>query len=92
MQCEKCLCQWDLEVHIPKILPCGHTVCQACLLALLNSSNLISSELSNLKCPICQDEHQTLSSKEDISNLKENQLLISITDKIENKKKRKNKY
>ena len=89
MQCEKCLCQWDLEVHIPKILPCGHTVCQACLLALLNSSNLISSELSNLKCPICQDEHQTLSSKEDISNLKENQLLISITDKIENKKKEK---
>ena len=89
MQCEKCLCQWDLEVHIPKILPCGHTICQACLLALLNSSNSNSSELSNLKCPICQDEHQTISSKEDISNLKENQLLISITDKIETKKKEK---
>ena len=85
MECDKCLCQWDLEVHIPKILPCGHTVCQACLLSLLNQSNL--SELSNIKCPLCQDDHQTLSSKEDISNLKENQLLISITDKIENKKK-----
>ena len=88
MECDKCLCQWDLEVHIPKILPCGHTVCQACLLSLLNQSNL--SELSNIKCPLCQDDHQTLSSKEDISNLKENQLLISITDKIKNKKKEKN--
>ena len=89
MQCEKCQSQWDFEVHIPKILPCGHTVCQACLLSILNQS-MASSELSNLKCPICQDEHQTISSKEDISNLKENQLLISMADKIENKKKELN--
>ena len=89
MECEKCFCQWDLEVHIPKILPCGHTICQQCLLSLLHQSN--SSELtSNLKCPLCQDEHQTISSKEDISNLKENQLLISLTDKIENQKKKIN--
>ena len=85
MECDKCLCKWDLEVHIPKILPCGHTVCKACLLSQLNKSN--SSELSNVKCPLCQEEHQTLSSKEDISNLKENQLLISLNDKVENKKK-----
>ena len=88
MECEKCLCQWDLEVHIPKILPCGHTICKQCLLSLLHHSN--SSELSNLKCPLCQDEHDTISSKEDISNLKENQLLISLTDKIENHKKKVN--
>ena len=85
MECDKCLCKWDLEVHIPKILPCGHTVCKACLLSQLNKSN--SSELSNVKCPLCQEEHQTLSSKEDISNLKENQLLISLNDKVESKKK-----
>ena len=85
MECDKCLCKWDLEVHIPKILPCGHTVCKACLLSQLNKSN--SFEISNVKCPLCQEDHQTLSSKEDISNLKENQLLISLNDKIGNKKK-----
>lgn len=88
MECDKCKCQWDLEYHIPKILPCGHTVCKACLLSLLNGSN--SSLHSNVKCPLCQDEHESVSSKEDISNLKENQVLISIQDKIENNKKKIN--
>ena len=88
MECEKCQCQWDLETHIPKILPCGHTVCKACLLSLLNISN--SSLHSNLKCPLCQDEHESVSSKEDISNLKENQVLMSISDKIVNNKKKIN--
>ena len=88
MECDKCKCQWDLEYHIPKILPCGHTVCKACLLSLLNISK--SSLKSNLKCPLCQDEHESVSSKEDISNLKENQMLISIKDKIEKNKQKIN--
>ena len=86
MECEKCLCQWDLETHIPKILHCGHTVCKACLISLLNESNL--SQASSFKCPICQDENESLKSKEDISNLKENKVLMSIADKFEDTKKK----
>ena len=86
MECEKCLCHWDLEVHIPKILQCGHTVCQACLLSMLNESN--SSGNQSFRCPVCQDENQSLRSKSDISNLKENQILMSIADKVESNKKK----
>jgi hypothetical protein len=31
MECEKCLSPWDTEIHIPKILSCGHTICQNCI-------------------------------------------------------------
>ena len=85
MECEKCNSRWDLEVHIPKILHCGHTVCKACLMELINESN--SSENSSFKCPVCQDESKSLKSKEDISNLKENQQLISLSNTLEQKKK-----
>ena len=85
MECEKCNSRWDLEVHIPKILHCGHTVCKACLMKLINESN--SSENSSFKCPVCQDESKSLKSKEDISNLKENQQLISLSNTLEQKKK-----
>ena len=86
MECEKCLCQWDLETHIPKILQCGHTVCKACLISILNESNL--SQVSSFKCPLCQDESESLKSNGDISNLKENKVLMSIADKIEDTKRR----
>ena len=91
MECENCSSQWDSETHIPKILPCGHTICQACLYSLLDQSlNSISLTGTNFKCPLCQDELTKLSSKEDISNLKENHALLTIADKFENTRKKNN--
>ena len=89
MECDNCSCQWDLETHVPKILPCGHTVCLSCLYSLLDQSmNSISIGGSNFRCPLCQNELKKLSSKEDISNLKENHVLLTIADKFENTRKK----
>ena len=42
MECEKCFSPWDTETHIPKILACGHTICQNCIYEI--SKELLAKE------------------------------------------------
>ena len=42
-----------LSPCIPKILPCGHTVCIKCL-------NTIGSPMSGIRCPLCMENHQVV--------------------------------
>ena len=88
MECEKCFCPWDTETHIPKILACGHTICQNCIYEL--SKKLLSKEEKLFKCPICNYEIMTITTKEDIMDLKKNLSLINLVDKVANTKNRAN--
>ena len=46
MECPICTFAFAREKNIPKILRCGHTICEACLIKMKYSSIL-------LKCAIC---------------------------------------
>ncbi len=88
MECEKCLCPWDTETHIPKILACGHTICQNCIYEI--SKKLLSKEEKLFKCPICNYEIMTITTKEDIMDLKKNLSLLNLVDKVATNKSRAN--
>ena len=88
MECEKCLSPWDTETHIPKILACGHTICQNCIYEI--SKQLLSKEEKLFKCPICNYEIKTITTTEDVLDLKKNLSLINLVDKVTNTKNRSN--
>ncbi|KAK7070315.1 hypothetical protein SK128_025893 [Halocaridina rubra] len=48
--CGECAQNYDDEDRIPKILPCGHTLCSKCVSDKLNENSLL--------CPICGSEHE----------------------------------
>ena len=88
MECEKCLCPWDTETHIPKILACGHTICQNCIYEI--SKNILSKDEKLFKCPICNYEIMTITSKEDILDFKKNASLLDLVDKVTTTKNKAN--
>ena len=44
LECVVCMEQFDLEERRPLVLPCGHSVCKACCIKLL--------ENKEITCPI----------------------------------------
>ena len=50
LTCATCLCRFDPEEHIPKLLPCSHSICLQCLGRI--AENRTSSGL--FRCPICR--------------------------------------
>ena len=88
MECEKCFCPWDTENHIPKILACGHTICQNCIYEM--SKKILSKEEKLFKCPICNYEIMTIATKEDVLDLKKNVSLLNLVDKVSSTKSRLN--
>ena len=88
MECEKCLCPWDTETHIPKILACGHTICQNCIYEI--SKKILSKDEKLFKCPICNYEIMTITSKEDILDFKKNASLLDLVDKVTTTKNKVN--
>ena len=88
MECEKCFSPWDTETHIPKILACGHTICQNCIYEM--SKKIISKEEKLFKCPLCNYEIMNITTKEDVLDLKQNVSLLNIVDKVSMNKSRVN--
>lgn len=81
MECDICLCSWNLDIHIPKVLNCGHTCCLQCLIEIYNSTNLRKQEFC---CPTCRYSlKQHISCIEDIKNLVNNHSLMSIILKFD---------
>ena len=52
VSCVVCMEQYNRTDHIPKLLPCQHTFCLACLLSLESNSCSMSIE-----CPMCRSQH-----------------------------------
>ena len=88
MECEKCLSPWDTEIHIPKILSCGHTICQNCIKE--TSQKIITNGEKSFKCPLCNYEIMNTANKAEIMELKENSSLMNLVDKVNTTKNRLN--
>ena len=77
MECDICQLKWDTENIIPRILPCGHTFCQSCLLKQVQDK---SKKI--FKCQICNKEINSLKAIKDVLNLRKNSALLTLTDKV----------
>ena len=85
MECDICQLKWNTENIIPRILPCGHTICQSCILKQIqNKSKQI------FKCPNCDKEINSLESPKDVLNLRKNSALLALIDKVQTYKSNNN--
>ena len=69
------VCSYDYQVegeHVPRILPCFHTVCEKCIKGKLGTG-------SSLECPQCGIEHTR---QNDVQNIQENKYIISYIKKM----------
>ena len=85
MECDICQLKWNTENIIPRILPCGHTFCQSCLIKQIQKK---SKQI--FKCPTCHKELNSLESKNDVLNLRKNSALLTLTDKVQTYKSNNN--
>ncbi len=84
MECDICLIEWDSKINIPKIIPCGHTICLSCLKGMLKTSKLRETKYL---CPICKfDLSSKIEKEEDLLELVSNYTLLNIVEKLENRK------
>ena len=47
MECDNCKQEWDNKKHIPRILSCGHSICEECLSKIIEQSKVISHKIIN---------------------------------------------
>ncbi|XP_014681737.1 PREDICTED: tripartite motif-containing protein 2-like isoform X3 [Priapulus caudatus] len=52
LTCGTCMCTYDSQEHIPKLLPCSHTVCRLCLERIVEAQ---TRDTASIRCPICRD-------------------------------------
>jgi len=51
LTCSTCLCMFDGQEHIPKLLPCSHTICLECLTRIVATF----ARDSQFRCPVCRE-------------------------------------
>ena len=85
MECDICQLKWSTENIIPRILPCGHTFCQSCIIKQIQTK---SKQI--FKCPTCFKELNSLQSLKDVLNLRKNSALLTLTDKVQTYKSNNN--
>uniref|UniRef100_A0AC35G178 RING-type domain-containing protein n=1 Tax=Panagrolaimus sp. PS1159 TaxID=55785 RepID=A0AC35G178_9BILA len=57
LQCEICMEAFDSEKKPPKLLPCGHNFCEACLFSLCLHQEF--NFLDSISCPTCRNQFET---------------------------------
>ena len=73
--CAVCFNDFDMNNHLPRTLPCAHTFCHSCLVAIKNQNQ-------QKKCPTCNSK---IARNINIDSLPRNLTIISLMDiKIEN--------
>ena len=53
VSCPICMEKYNADVHVPKILPCEHTFCLACLASISTSMDRVDE----VECPVCRAKH-----------------------------------
>jgi hypothetical protein len=48
MECPVCCEEWATETRVPRVLPCGHSICRPCIRAIFRS------DVSAAACPECR--------------------------------------
>lgn len=66
-----------------RLLTCGHTFCESCLISMLDNSNKTNKAIS---CPNCMTPQNEILKMEDIKKLIKNFNLLRIVEKIESRK------
>ncbi len=72
--CPICLEDYDQEKHVPRVLPCIHSVCQPCL------QKLIRPTPNNVICPQCRQRHP-VDPISGIRSFKQNQYILEFIQK-----------
>ncbi|WVZ98695.1 hypothetical protein U9M48_044095 [Paspalum notatum var. saurae] len=52
-ECPVCLSPFDAVSAVPRVLPCGHSLCGPCIAALPPASAASSAAGSSIRCPLC---------------------------------------
>lgn len=65
MECDNCKQEWDNKKHVPRILSCGHSICEECLSKIIGES-----KDKGVNCPTCNVAQMDLKSVDDINKLK----------------------
>ncbi|XP_067828122.1 E3 ubiquitin-protein ligase RNF186-like [Heptranchias perlo] len=66
MECSICYCTYARGSRTPRVLPCQHAFCNACLLALLSLAEPDASGLRQLFCPLCRRPTQVRKDGKDL--------------------------
>ncbi|XP_013773514.1 tripartite motif-containing protein 2-like isoform X1 [Limulus polyphemus] len=53
LTCSTCLCTYDSQEHIPKLLSCSHSVCRSCLERIVAATGV--RDAGSFRCPICRE-------------------------------------
>ncbi len=67
--CSVCFEGFDLNVHIPRILPCSHSLCHICI------TNLLTNSDGSLECPECRKQHNVGS--EGVKTFPQNKYIVT---------------
>ena len=82
MECPICLNEWNSGTCIPKMIPCGHSLCNKCLTALFVP--FVSPQKGgSVQCPTCMESH-TLKSASALEKLIKNFTLLSLVESRKN--------
>ena len=73
-ECPVCLESFSNKTIVPKLLPCIHTLCQSCLIKLINSAG----KGKKFACPVCRCDIKV--PKEGLHGFKTNIYLIPDKD------------
>ena len=85
MECDICQLNWNNESNIPRILPCGHTFCQSCLINMVHKNTK-----HPFTCPTCNKKINSIKSQKDVVDLRKNSALLVLTDKVQTYKSNTN--
>jgi len=82
MECPICLNEWNSATCIPKMLPCGHSLCNKCLSALFVPF-VLPQKGGSVQCPTCMESH-TFKSASALEKLIKNFTLLSLVESRKN--------
>ncbi len=51
--CSVCFNEYDLSDHVPRILPCHHSLCDACI------KRMVARTPGHLQCPECRHKYRS---------------------------------
>ena len=55
LECGVCSEDFTVDgIHVPRILPCSHTLCDKCIIDILRRN---TEDCNTLECPICKNHH-----------------------------------
>jgi len=84
MECDICMLEWNSLNRIPRLLTCGHTFCENCLIDIIKKNKQNNKKI--FLCPNCNHKEERLKNENDIKKLIKNFNLLNLYEKAEQRK------